>query len=136
MGGSGSLPPRATLPCLLLPVDVAERSVSMLRELAQMVRGTLGRADRGLYGGKKVMSGNNVSFSKNRTKRKWKPNVQTKRLLSEQLDETIKLRVTTHALRCIDKAGGLDSYILNLKKVEPGTKEWDLKAKIRDAQQQ
>lgn len=135
------------------------------------VRGKLGRAERGLYHGKKVMSGNNVSFSKNRcvfplrqskahgpecafltrTKRKWKPNIQTKRLLSDELDEVaapvavcvighgprfkvcchplqlIKLRVSTHALRCIDKAGGLDSYIMGLKKVQPGTKEFELK---------
>merc|ERR1719231_1119465 len=100
------------------------------------VRGKLGRAERGLYHGKKVMSGNNVSFSKNRTKRKWKPNIQTKRLLSDELDELIKLRVSTHALRCIDKAGGLDSYIMGLKKVQPGTKEFELKTKIKASQKE
>jgi len=42
----------------------------------------------------------------------------------------IKLRVTTYALRCIDKAGGLDEYILGLKAVEPGTKEAELKERI------
>ena len=41
--------------------------------------------------------------------------------------QLIKLRVSTHALRCIDKAGGLDSYIMGLKKVQPGTKEFELK---------
>merc|ERR1712086_338166 len=102
--------------------------------LLSMVRGSLGRAERGLYGGKKVMSGHNISFAKNRTKRKWKPNVQTKRLPSS-LDEVIKLKVTTHALRCINKAGGLDEYILGLKgKLEPGTKEFDLKTRILEAQ--
>lgn len=45
----------------------------------------------------------------------------------------IKLRVTTYALRCIDKAGGLDDYIMGLKKVEPGTKEHELKERIKAA---
>ena len=39
------------------------------RCFASLARGsthTLGRAERGLYGGKKVMTGNNVSHAKNR----------------------------------------------------------------------
>ena len=47
--------------------------------------------------------------------------------------QVIKLRVTTYALRCIDKAGGLDQYIMGLKKVEPGTKEHELKERIKAA---
>ena len=42
-------------------------------------------------------------------------------MYSELLDEMIPMRVTTHALRCIDKAGGLDEYILN-------TRDQDLKS--------
>ncbi|KAI9191911.1 hypothetical protein LWI28_015357 [Acer negundo] len=42
----------------------------------------------------------------------WKPNVQDKRLFSYILDRHIKVKVTTHALRCIDKAGGIDEYML------------------------
>jgi hypothetical protein len=38
-----------------------------------------------------------------RTKRTWKPNVQTKRLWSDAFGTMLRLRVTTHALRCIDK---------------------------------
>jgi large subunit ribosomal protein L28 len=45
----------------------------------------------------------------------WLPNVQTKKLPSDLLNETLKLRVTTRALRCIDRAGGLDNYLLNTK---------------------
>ena len=32
------------------------------------------------------------------------------------MDQWVRLRVTTHALRCIDKAGGLDNYLLNDKR--------------------
>ena len=41
-----------------------------------------------------------------RTRRRWLPNVQSKRLYSEILDRLVSLKVTTHAMRCIDKAGG------------------------------
>ncbi|CAA7407374.1 unnamed protein product [Spirodela intermedia] len=46
------------------------------------------------------------------TRRTWKPNVQEKRLFSYALDRHIRVKVTTHALRCIDKAGGIDEYLL------------------------
>ena len=41
----------------------------------------------------------------------WHPNVQKKHYYSGILDTRLKLRVTTAAMRCIDKAGGLDAYI-------------------------
>ncbi|KAF8392788.1 hypothetical protein HHK36_021025 [Tetracentron sinense] len=46
------------------------------------------------------------------TRRNWKPNVQEKRLFSYIIDRHIRVKVTTHALRCIDKAGGIDEYLL------------------------
>lgn len=53
---------------------------------------------------------NNLVF--NRTRKTWKPNVQEKRLFSYILDRHIRVHVTTHALRCIDKAGGIDEYLM------------------------
>lgn len=38
--------------------------------------------------------------------------MQQKRLFSYILDRHIRVKVTTHALRCIDKAGGIDEYLL------------------------
>ncbi|WVZ03727.1 hypothetical protein V8G54_024533 [Vigna mungo] len=46
------------------------------------------------------------------TRRTWKPNVQEKRLFSYILDRHVRVKVTTHAIRCIDKAGGIDEYLL------------------------
>ncbi|KAF7000621.1 hypothetical protein CFC21_016484, partial [Triticum aestivum] len=46
------------------------------------------------------------------SRRNWKPNVQEKRLFSYIHDRHIRVKVTTHALRCIDKAGGIDEYLL------------------------
>lgn len=38
--------------------------------------------------------------------------MQDKRLFSYILDRHIRVKVTTHAIRCIDKAGGIDEYLL------------------------
>jgi large subunit ribosomal protein L28 len=70
------------------------------------------RSRRGLYDGKDVRTGNNVSFSMRHTKRKFRPNVFIKRVYSEVLDAMIPFHITTSALRSIDKAGGLDNYLL------------------------
>ncbi|AEE85916.1 putative ribosomal protein L28/L24 [Arabidopsis thaliana] len=73
----------------------------------------MGRAKRGLYAGRHIQYGNRVSEDGgNKSRRCWKPNVQEKRLFSYIFDSHIKVKVTTHALRCIDKAGGIDEYLL------------------------
>jgi large subunit ribosomal protein L28 len=59
-----------------------------------------------------VATGNNVSHAVNRTRRRFVPNLQTTRLLSDSLGEQVRLRVTSSALRTIDKKGGLDAFLL------------------------
>eukprot|EP00298_Acanthocystis_sp_HF-20_P011648 c1949_g1_i1.p1 GENE.c1949_g1_i1~~c1949_g1_i1.p1 ORF type:complete len:140 (+),score=46.10 c1949_g1_i1:59-478(+) len=75
-------------------------------------RAVCGRASRGLYHGRTIGFGNNVSHSERRTRRSWKPNVHSKNLWSDIYQKFLHFNVTTHALRCIDKAGGLDGYLL------------------------
>ncbi|XP_008776118.1 54S ribosomal protein L24, mitochondrial-like [Phoenix dactylifera] len=73
----------------------------------------MGRAKRGIYAGRHIQFGNKVSEDGgNKSRRTWKPNVQTRRLFSYIHDRHIRVKVTTHALRCIDKAGGIDEYLL------------------------
>ena len=55
--------------------------------------------------GKKAMSGNNVSNSKRRTKRRFYPNLQTKKFYLPEQDELITLKVSTSALKTINKKG-------------------------------
>ena len=78
----------------------------------QQVRWRSNRSRRGLYDGKDIRTGNNVSFSMRSTKRTFKPNVFVKRVYSEILDDMIRFHLTTSTLRSIDKAGGLDNYLL------------------------
>ena len=61
--------------------------------------------------GKKVMSGNNVSHAKNKTKRKFLPNLQNVKFFSKSLDRFISMKVSVRALRSIEKNGGLDDYL-------------------------
>ncbi len=62
--------------------------------------------------GKGVMSGNNVSHSNIKTKRRFLPNLQTTSLHSELLGRPIRLRISTHALRSVEHRGGLDHFLL------------------------
>jgi len=77
-----------------------------------VVRHTSGRSKRGLYHERDIAFGNRVSFAENRTRRSWKPNAQTKRLWSRILQCWLRFNMTTRALKCVDKLGGIDEYIL------------------------
>ena len=61
--------------------------------------------------GKKAMSGNNVSHAKNRTKRKFLPNLNNVTLTSESLGRDFQLKISASALRTITKVGGLDPFL-------------------------
>ena len=66
--------------------------------------------------GKKAMSGNNVSHAKNRTKRKFLPNLNYVTLTSEVLGRDFQLKVSASALRTINKVGGLDPFLRKSEK--------------------
>ncbi len=61
--------------------------------------------------GKGVMSGNNRSHAENKTRRRFLPNLQKTSLMSQALGKPISLRLTTAAVRLIEKRGGLDAYL-------------------------
>mmetsp|Transcript_17059 Transcript_17059/g.30830 ORF Transcript_17059/g.30830 Transcript_17059/m.30830 type:complete len:191 (-) Transcript_17059:246-818(-) len=92
-------------------------SSSLQQPTQTAIRTRSSRSRRGLYDGKDVRFGNNVPFSMKKTRRRWNPNVQEKRVYSEILDEMIPFHITTSALRSIDKMGGLDQYLLKSRHV-------------------
>ena len=65
--------------------------------------------------GKKALSGNNVAHSKTKTKRKFYPNLQKKKFYVPETDQWIKLKVSTSAMRTIDKKG-IYVYLKELEK--------------------
>ncbi|XP_047063122.1 54S ribosomal protein L24, mitochondrial-like [Lolium rigidum] len=92
-----------------LPAEAMESVKNMLPNSKVI----MGRAKRGIFAGRHIRFGNKVSEDGgNKSRRFWKPNVQEKRLFSYIHERHIRLKVTTHALRCIDKAGGIDEYLL------------------------
>ncbi len=62
--------------------------------------------------GKKVMTGNNVSHAKNRTRRRFLPNLQNISLFSEVLEKSIKFKVSSSAIRTVEKKGGIDKFLI------------------------
>ncbi len=65
--------------------------------------------------GKRPMRGNNVSHANNRTKRRFLPNLQNRRLWVESEKRWIKLRVSQQGLRTIDKKG-IDAVLADMRK--------------------
>ncbi len=64
--------------------------------------------------GKKPMVGNNVSHANNKTKRRFLPNLQSRRFWIESENRWVRLRVTTNAIRTIDK-NGIDAVLADLR---------------------
>jgi len=55
--------------------------------------------------GKRPITGNNVSHSKRRTKRRFLPNLITKKFYIPEIDKTVSLKIAASALRTINKLG-------------------------------
>ena len=55
--------------------------------------------------GKRPLTGNSVSHAHNKTKRRQLPNLQRKRIFVPELNRSVRIRVSTSALRSIDKMG-------------------------------
>lgn len=64
--------------------------------------------------GKRPMSGNKVSHANNKTKRRFLPNLQSRRFWVESENRWVRLRLTNAALRTIDK-NGIDSVLADLR---------------------
>ncbi len=64
--------------------------------------------------GKSPMSGNNVSHANNKTKRRFLPNLQYRRFWVESENRWVRLRVSTNALRTIDKVG-IEAVLADLR---------------------
>jgi large subunit ribosomal protein L28 len=84
--------------------------------------------------GKGPMSGNNVSHAKNRTRRRFLPNLNDVTLMSETLGRGFKFRISAAALRTVDHRGGLDGYMAKAKDAELSTKALKVKKDIAKAQ--
>jgi large subunit ribosomal protein L28 len=59
-----------------------------------------------------------VSHANNKTRRRYLPNLQSRRLFSETLGQSVRLRIAASTLRTIEKRGGLDGYLVQVTAAE------------------
>lgn len=64
--------------------------------------------------GKRPITGNNVSHSNQKTKRRFLPNLQKKRFYIPETDQWVQLKVSTSAIRNINKLG-IYAYLKRLE---------------------
>jgi large subunit ribosomal protein L28 len=64
--------------------------------------------------GKRPITGNNVSHAKNRTRRRFLPNLQNRRFWVETENKFVRLRVSTKGQRIIDKLG-IESVLADIR---------------------
>ena len=68
--------------------------------------------------GKGVLTGNNVSHANNKTRRRFLPNLKSVSLISDALERTVRLRISTSALRSVEHRGGIDAFLKKAREDE------------------
>ena len=84
--------------------------------------------------GKTPQSGNNVSHANNKTRRRFLPNLCQVTLLSDALGRSVPLRISAHALRSVEHAGGLDAFLAKAKEPDLSPRARLLKRQIAKRQ--
>jgi large subunit ribosomal protein L28 len=83
--------------------------------------------------GTRVAYGRNVSHSNVKTSRRFAPNLQNVTLISEALGNSVSLRITTRALRTVQRKGGLDAFLLSTPDKDLPEEGLRLKRRVRKA---
>ncbi|MEZ0213581.1 MAG: 50S ribosomal protein L28 [Xanthobacteraceae bacterium] len=84
--------------------------------------------------GKAVLTGNLVSHSNRKTRRRFLPNLVNVTLASDVLKRSVKLRVSANALKTVDHRGGLDAFLAKARIDELSPKAAELKRAVEKAQ--
>ena len=83
--------------------------------------------------GKAVQVGHNVSHANNKTKRRFRPNLQAAAILSDALGQVVRLRIAANTVKTIEKNGGLDAYLLSVSDAKLPSDALRLKRRIEKA---
>ena len=84
--------------------------------------------------GKGVLTGNRVSHSNIKTRRRYLPNLNPVSLESETLGQTFRFRIAASTLRSVDHRGGLDAYLAKARDEELSPRALKVKKEIAKAQ--
>ncbi|MBF0212837.1 MAG: 50S ribosomal protein L28 [Magnetococcales bacterium] len=82
--------------------------------------------------GKPPQTGYKVSHSHRRTKHAWLPNIQKRSLFSMALGQSFCMSLPTGTIRSVDKAGGLDNFLLQTDQNTLNEPMRRLQARIRE----
>jgi large subunit ribosomal protein L28 len=80
------------------------------------------------------MSGQLRSHAENKTKRTFRPNLCDVTLISDALQRKVRLRISAHALKSLERRGGLDAFLLKARDEELSQRCQKLKREVRKAQ--
>ncbi|MCK0198084.1 50S ribosomal protein L28 [Ancylobacter sp. 6x-1] len=83
--------------------------------------------------GKAVLTGNLVSHSNRKTRRRFLPNLVNVTLTSDALQRSVKLRVSANALKSVDHRGGLDAFLIKASVDDLSPKAAELKRAVQKA---
>jgi len=72
--------------------------------------------------GKIPLKGHKVSHANNKTKRRFLPGLKKVKFTSDILKRNLRLNVSNSAIRTVDKKGGFDQYLKDVKKKKIITK--------------
>jgi large subunit ribosomal protein L28 len=88
---------------------------------------------RCLISGKGVLTGNNVSHANNKTRRRFLPNLQDASVLSDALNQMVRMRVSTRGLKTIEHNGGIDAFLLSVNDSKLSEEALRLKRRVQRA---
>ena len=81
--------------------------------------------------GKLPMSGQLRSHAENKTKRTFRPNLCDVTLISDALQRKVRLRISAHALKTVERRGGLDAFLLKAGDDELSPKAQKIKRQLK-----
>ena len=83
--------------------------------------------------GKVPQVGHTVSHANNKTKRRFRPNLQATSMMSDALGAPVRLRLSVHGIRSVEKNGGIDAYLLSVRDADLPAEAKRLKRRIEKA---
>jgi len=81
--------------------------------------------------GKAAQVGHKVSHSNIKTKRRFLANLVNVTMMSDALGRSVRLRVSTNALKTVDRRGGLDAFLMKAKAEELSPRALELKRAVQ-----
>ena len=83
--------------------------------------------------GKLPMAGQLRSHAENKTKRTFRPNLCQVTLISDTLQRKVRLRISAHALKTVERRGGLDAFLMKASEEELSQRCQKLRREVKKA---